>query len=287
MAKRFTDITKWDKPWFRKLSPTQKLVFLYILDKCDRAGFWEIDLDRMAFDMGLTSPLEDPCKPLGSSLEAPWMGLKDIIVRSGWLLVRDFVAFQVPGGLNCNNRAHGGIITSLLKRVELFPEAKTHLKGLPSPFQGAKETETETEEETEEETDKDKNKKPRPRFVKPTIEEVAEYMKSRGKGVDPQEYYDHYESNGWKVGRNSMKDWKAAARKWESSGYGKSGSGKRQGNLREGATSEPGKFAGLAERQRAEALSGMQGDGLPVDDVPVEGDGGDTEGTGAVGGGAV
>ena len=53
------------------------------------------------------------------------------------------------------------------------------------------------------------------KFKKPTIEEVAEYCQKRGNEVDPERFIDHYQSNGWKVGRNAMKDWKAAVRTWE------------------------------------------------------------------------
>lgn len=53
------------------------------------------------------------------------------------------------------------------------------------------------------------------RGVKPTLEEVQAYCKERGNTVDAQRFIDYYTSNGWKVGRNSMKDWKAAVRTWE------------------------------------------------------------------------
>jgi uncharacterized protein YdaU (DUF1376 family) len=53
------------------------------------------------------------------------------------------------------------------------------------------------------------------RFVKPTLEEVTAYCLERNKGVNPQKWIDHYESNGWMVGRVHMKDWRAAVRKWE------------------------------------------------------------------------
>lgn len=62
----------------------------------------------------------------------------------------------------------------------------------------------------------DKNNK---KFVRPSIEEVADYCYERGGLVDPQAWYDYYESNGWKVGKNSMKDWKACVRTWERNSY--------------------------------------------------------------------
>ena len=98
-----------------------------------------------------------------------------------------------------------------------------------------KQTESKTEasgkqtEREKENKNKNKNKKenecytPKPpngRFVPPTVEEVADYCKDRGNKVDPQQFVDHYTSNGWKVGgRGAMKDWKAAVRNWEKNGF--------------------------------------------------------------------
>ena len=54
------------------------------------------------------------------------------------------------------------------------------------------------------------------RFKKPTIEEVRSYCQERKNRVDPERFFDYYESNGWKIGGKSpMKDWKAAVRNWE------------------------------------------------------------------------
>lgn len=90
-------------------------------------------------------------------------------------------------------------------------------------------TSVETEEETEVEEDSispngdiresgaDKPpRRPRKRFVPPTVEQVAEYVHSRGSSVDPQGFIDFYEAKGWMVGRTPMKDWKAACRNAES-----------------------------------------------------------------------
>jgi len=52
-------------------------------------------------------------------------------------------------------------------------------------------------------------------FVRPTLDEVAAYCWQRKNQIDPLQFIDHYESNGWKVGKNPMKDWKAAVRTWE------------------------------------------------------------------------
>ena len=53
------------------------------------------------------------------------------------------------------------------------------------------------------------------RFTPPTVDEVRAYCQERQNGVDPQRFVDYYSSNGWMVGKNKMKDWKAAVRNWE------------------------------------------------------------------------
>lgn len=58
------------------------------------------------------------------------------------------------------------------------------------------------------------------RFTPPTLDEVRAYCKERKNNVDPDRFFNYYTSNGWKVGKNPMKDWKAAVRTWErGSGY--------------------------------------------------------------------
>ena len=57
--------------------------------------------------------------------------------------------------------------------------------------------------------------KPSKRFAPPTVDEVRAYCQDRQNGIDPQRFVDYYTSNGWMVGKNKMKDWKAAVRTWE------------------------------------------------------------------------
>lgn len=67
---------------------------------------------------------------------------------------------------------------------------------------------------SDEESHRDTNRA-RERFVPPTLQEVSEYCASRNNGIDPAAFIDHYTSNGWKVGKSAMKDWRAAVRNWE------------------------------------------------------------------------
>ena len=53
------------------------------------------------------------------------------------------------------------------------------------------------------------------RFTPPTLDEVEQYCLERANGIDAQTFIDFYESKGWMIGKNKMKDWKAAVRTWE------------------------------------------------------------------------
>ena len=75
----------------------------------------------------------------------------------------------------------------------------------------------EKEKEKEKEKDSDMADKPPTRhgFSPPSLDDVRDYCRGKGYNVDPERFVDYYTSNGWKVGRNPMKDWKAAVRSWE------------------------------------------------------------------------
>jgi hypothetical protein len=63
--------------------------------------------------------------------------------------------------------------------------------------------------------DNNENKINNKRFVKPSVDEIRNYCLERKNGIDPQQFFDYYESKGWMIGKNHMKDWKASVRTWE------------------------------------------------------------------------
>lgn len=71
------------------------------------------------------------------------------------------------------------------------------------------------------EDNKDTPDKPAKRvtFQKPTLEQVREYCKERENKIDPEQWLDHYDANGWMVGKTKMKDWKATVRNWERNNF--------------------------------------------------------------------
>ena len=65
MEIRNTDADKWQDPWFRRQGADGQRVFLWLCDRCDRAGFWKVDLEQMNFDLRLdVDRLEEVLKKL-------------------------------------------------------------------------------------------------------------------------------------------------------------------------------------------------------------------------------
>lgn len=76
------------------------------------------------------------------------------------------------------------------------------------------EIELDIEKEIDIESNIDIKKNIKKKFQKPTLEEIKEYCLEKKYNIDAQYFYDYYESNGWKVGKNAMKDWQATVRTW-------------------------------------------------------------------------
>lgn len=201
MAQRLTDPDKWKDPWFHQLSAPSKLIFLYFIDNCDIAGFLEFNAPMVAFCTGMKpSHIEGALKGLSRSILGPY---------DGWYWSRRFIRCQKNEPLNPSNGCHRGIIKILNAQSERFKdciEFQKYIapcKGLVSPLGIGIGKGTGKEREPE-----------RKQFVKPTREEARVYGQSIGMTQDQVDgWYDHFESNGWKVGGKAiMKDWKAALR---------------------------------------------------------------------------
>ena len=66
------------------------------------------------------------------------------------------------------------------------------------------------------------NARTRPRFTPPTVDEVSTYATERGYNISADRFVDYYTANGWRVGKNPMKDWRAAVRSWAARDQGES-----------------------------------------------------------------
>ena len=187
MAKRFTDTEKWKKGFIRNLPTKYKLLWLYILDDCNHAGVWDVDLEVAEIRIGSKINKKEAIKYYSENIKIFDNGNK-------WFMPK-FIDFQY-GQLNENVNAHKSVIR-LIDKYDLYSIGDVDLSEI-SPLDTG-------------ELSKPLIKK----FKKPTIEEVKEYCLERSNQINPETFVDYYDSVGWKVGKNPMKDWKAAVRNWE------------------------------------------------------------------------
>lgn len=111
MAYRFTNTDKWNDAWFSNLKPIEKLLFNYLCDNCDCAGFIEIITKNWANDIGVEK----------KQIEGALKGLRRGLIYSkseDCIYLRTFLKHQKNLPLNENNQAHKGII----KRFKLYSE---------------------------------------------------------------------------------------------------------------------------------------------------------------------
>lgn len=124
MAKRLIDTDIFKKSFTRSLTGAYKLLFIYIINDCNHAGIWDVDLEIAGMRCGFNFDEETAKKEFGDKI---------IIFDSGkkWF-IPSFVSFQY-GELNSTNKAHNSVI-QILKKYSLNCE----IKPLPSPLVGAK-----------------------------------------------------------------------------------------------------------------------------------------------------
>jgi type IV secretory pathway VirB6-like protein len=134
MAKRFTETGKWKKKWIRELGPEMKLFWFYLLDNCDHAGIWEVDIELAAFQIGIE---------LDESEILNTFNRKIVPFKPGKWFVPKFIVYQY-GELNESNRAHNSVI-KILTKYKLY-------KGLTRGLQGHMDMDKELD------MDKDKDK---------------------------------------------------------------------------------------------------------------------------------
>lgn len=127
---RFTAPEKWNDEWFSNLNPMEKLVFLYLVDKCDNAGFFEINKRIDAFLIGFT---EDDFLVNLRAIKKTYIASTD--GRKIWL--KNFLFYQKNLPLNPDNNAHKQIIGFIRSNLNIFNYDFNYLganEGLFSPI---------------------------------------------------------------------------------------------------------------------------------------------------------
>ena len=138
MGKRFTDTAIWDRVWYRKLSPAEKVAFNYIKDRCDNVGVWCPDTELADFIIGEPIDWESFLSKLNSNI---------VVLNNGKWWLTDFCDFQY-GQLSPDCKPHQSYI-KLLKKHTLW---EGYSKGIHTL------QEKDKDKELDKELDKDKEK---------------------------------------------------------------------------------------------------------------------------------
>lgn len=191
---RLTNTDKWKDEWFIALHPYAKLIFMFLYENCDEAGFYKPKSSHMKKYIGMSA--ED--------IVFHTKTLEEKIVFNESrkkLWIKNFLFYQDQLPLEKKNPEHQKIMLIMEKNLKEFDNHEDMLFIL-------------------EKTSNSTTKKVK-RFVKPTIEEIKKYADEYATQEQieistdwAKGFYNHNESKGWKVGANPMKDWKAAIRTW-------------------------------------------------------------------------
>lgn len=148
MAKRLTDSGKWNKPYLRTMKASYKLLWLFILDECDHAGVWQVDIEVAQIKIGEKLNIEAALESFKGKIVPFCDGEK-------WLII-DFIDFQY-GKLNPQNRVHESVI-NLLSKYDLLDDENNIIKPLANPLQRVKDKDK--DKDMDKDMDKDKDKDP-------------------------------------------------------------------------------------------------------------------------------
>jgi hypothetical protein len=179
MPKRFTDTEKWSEDWFLELSNAHKLFWIYICDNCNHAGVFKLNKKMFEFLIGTDINPEQFLLIVNDGKERV-----KTIGKGKWYIV-DFIKFQYGEVLNPSSAVHASVI-KILKDNKIDYKSKTKKRKKSSTIKLPKST-----------------------------TEVAEYFQEKGSNKkEGENFFYFYESKGWKVGDNPMKNWKMAASGW-------------------------------------------------------------------------
>lgn len=202
--KRITKPEKWKDTFFYNLKPYEKLVFIFLYENCNDAGFIDLNFDSISSLIGITQKEVAACL---KALEKTFIVSDD----SSKIWIRKFLLHQDKLPLKIKTPDGASIKLELERNFASFnaPQEFLEITKFVSKKKGVNAEST---------------------FVKPTVDEAINYFANEPKWRHVpkdtiEQIYDHYQGCGWTVGKNKkpMEDWVASFRYcFRNGGYGKS-----------------------------------------------------------------
>jgi hypothetical protein len=178
------------------------LIWTWALDNCDKEGKLlsanKFDIAHAAYWNG------EPDKLCNALIKTGWVDL-----NGNEMHIHDWYDFNKPfydyTDRKAKDRERKRLINSIGNSVEIPQEncKEFHVSPAPAPAPAPAHKQEPLKS------------KDIVRFSPPTHIEVKDYCKERNNSIDAEKWFDFYQSKGWMVGKNKMKDWKACVRTWE------------------------------------------------------------------------
>jgi hypothetical protein len=108
MAKRFTDNEKWQDNWFTDLTNDQKIIWIYLLDHCDNAGLWKVNMKNLNYFCSTNISVEDVISTFNSRLTK---------IKEDLFFINKFCSFQY--GLDFLNSKNKAVVSAINKLIQL------------------------------------------------------------------------------------------------------------------------------------------------------------------------
>lgn len=198
--KRYVNTTFWRDDYISSLDPSEKLLFLYLLTCPDTtiAGVYQIPIKIIAADTGFDKDM------IVKILERFERDGK-VLYRDGWIAIKNFLKHQSE-----NPSVRAGVE----RELESVPrDMIDFVTACRQPVDSL--SDSDIVEYSKVKLSKGEGKVKQSVFQPPTPDEVQAYLDSqKAKFFDGEQFCDFYTARGWLIGKNKMKDWRAAVRTW-------------------------------------------------------------------------
>jgi hypothetical protein len=184
----------WSDTFIQDLDNDHKLFYLYLLtnERTKQCGIYEISKKQIAFE-------------LGYSIDRVSKLLQYFIKNDRILYSEDTKEIALKNWMKYNGSTSPKVVSCIKSEITQVKDT------LLIEYVNGNYTLSQEEQEQEQEEEQDKKYK----FIKPTIEEIRTEMLDKQMNDESERFYNYYESNGWMVGRNKMKNWRAAIVTWK------------------------------------------------------------------------
>lgn len=177
---------------------------------------FSLDKEGFIYYQGVFGTLEEELAEIFSEDTQSVKDTLDYLINNNLMVVDKQSNYFMPQvlGLTGSEGDSARYMRKSRSKTSQCETGDSHCETLSSQCDARDKRKEKREKRIEEDCKKEQAKPARTRFVKPSLDELKAYNEEKQLNVDCERFMDYYEANGWKAGRNPMKDWKAAMRNW-------------------------------------------------------------------------